>query len=152
MSDVKRQRSVKRFSIDCSKGGRTMQHFGPICDVNSIVEKARKSGLVTHLTSKKPIFRDVSNIPDYRAALDIVNSANESFSGLSSRVRERFSNDPEKMVLFLRDPSNYDEAVKLGLVVKAEPKGDAAIGGASGTSVVPKPVKAVGSDKSPKET
>lgn len=116
-----RKRIVKRFS-QVFKGGLTKQSFGPQCDVNSIVEKARVSGLVSHLNAKKPNYLDVSAIPDYQSALAIVNNASDVFAGLPAKVRERFSNDPVKMVHFLRDKDNLDEAVKLGLVVKKEAK------------------------------
>lgn len=109
-----------RVITDCSGDGRTKQSFRAQCDVNSIVERARKTGMVTHLNAKSPLYMDASAVPDYQAALNIVNLANEKFSSLSSKVRERFANDPAKMVEFLSDKSNYDDAVKLGLVVKKE--------------------------------
>lgn len=123
MSERKRVRSCKRVSIVCggsekTPNGKTQQHFKSHCDVNSIVEKARRSGLISHLNAKKPMFADVSSIPDYQSALAAVNVARESFSGLSSKVRERFNNDPARMVSFLSDKDNFDEAVKLGLFVK----------------------------------
>lgn len=112
----KLKRSCKRVSIVCG-GGRTQQHFGPICDINAIVEKARVSGLVSHVNAKSPRYEDVSSVPDYQSALGIVNSARATFGDLSSKVRERFSNDPAIMIDFMSDHANYDECVKLGLFV-----------------------------------
>lgn len=117
-----RERSCKRFKQDFSAGGRTKQSFGPQCDVNTIVERARVSGMVSHLNAKKPVYMDCSLIPDYQNALSIVNTAISEFAGLSSKVRERFSNDPANMIAFLSDDGNRDEAVKLGLM-KAPVKG-----------------------------
>lgn len=110
------KRSCRRLSKDFSGDGKTKQSFRQQCDVNTIVEKARKTGLVTHLNAKKPMYMDVGNVPDYQTALDIVNKADSQFSALSAKVRERFGNDPAKMLVFLSDPANSEEAIKLGLV------------------------------------
>lgn len=112
----KLKRSCKRLSIVCG-GGRTQQHFAAQCDVNSIVEKARVSGLVSHVNAKSPVYMDVSSVPDYQSALAIVDAAQATFKDLSSKVRERFANDPVQMIDFMNDKANYDECVRLGLFV-----------------------------------
>ena len=38
------------------------------------------------------------------------------FDSLPSSLRERFSNDPSRLLAFVDDESNFDEAVKLGLL------------------------------------
>lgn len=112
------ERSTKRLSIDCSKDGRTQQHFQEQCNINTIVEKARKTGLLSHVNSRIPQYADVSKIPDYMQAMEIIIKADNAFYSLDAKTRERFANDPANMVEFLRDPKNYDDAVKLGLVEK----------------------------------
>lgn len=116
---VERKRLVPRLSIVCG-GGLTKQSFKAQCDVNTIVEKARLSGLVSHVNMKSPVYADVSSVPDYQSAFSIIQVARSTFNALSSKVRERFSNDPSKMISFLSDKSNYDEAVKLGLFIKKD--------------------------------
>lgn len=111
---AKLKRSCSRLSIKC-EGGRTQQHFGPQCDINSIVERARVSGLVTHVNAKPPIYSDVSSVPDFQSALKVVADARATFGDLSSKVRERFSNDPGRMIDFMSDKTNRDECIKLGL-------------------------------------
>lgn len=119
------------YSIDCSKDGVTQQNFRKECDINTIVERARKTGVAPG-TVKKGIYADVSNMPDYRACLEIVEKADEAFSSLDSGTRARFGNDPGRMIAFLQasvgDEKLTAEAIELGLVdapVKApvvEPK------------------------------
>lgn len=111
------KRSCVRRSIKC-EGGRTKQSFKAQCDINKIVDKARVTGLVGHLNTKKPVYGDVSDIPDYQSALSIVIKADEAFSSLPSKVRNRFHNNPVEMIDFLSNKENFDEAVKLGLFVK----------------------------------
>lgn len=98
--------------------GKTKQSFRDEVNINKIVASFEKTGMVTHLNSREPFYGDVSEIVSYQDALNIVNKANELFNGMDARVRERFANDPAKMIEFLEDEKNLDEAVKLGMAVK----------------------------------
>ncbi|QXP08465.1 MAG: internal scaffolding protein [Arizlama microvirus] len=106
----------ERKTIDCSKDGLTQQQFRKECDINYIVDKARTSGLVTNLNKKTPFYGDVSKLPDYQTAQNLVILAEESFMSLDARIRERFNNDPGKMMAFLSKKENKEEAIKLGLI------------------------------------
>jgi len=106
----------------CEKG-RTKQSFRDQCNINNIVDKARKTGLITHQNSRTPVYQDCTKIPNYQESLEIVIHASNMFSELDARTRERFSNDPAKMIEFLQNEDNIEEAVKLGLVnPPAEPE------------------------------
>jgi len=59
-------------------------------------------------------------VPDYQSALDLVNQAESMFMSLPAKIRERFANNPAKMVKFLQDEKNRDEAERLGLIAKKE--------------------------------
>ena len=72
--------------------------------------------MIEHVNQAQPQYLDVSALPDYQSALNIVQEAQASFDALPSTVRERFSNNPGSLISFLADPSNRDEAIKLGLV------------------------------------
>lgn len=60
-------------------------------------------------------FRDVSVIPDFRAARDAINAANASFMALPPIVRRRFGNDAAEFLDFIQNPANQEEARALGL-------------------------------------
>lgn len=89
-------------------------------DINNIVKKYRATGELP-LTAKPGFYGDVSAMPDYRQAMDIVRSADEAFSALPARVRAEFMNDPAVMLRFLENPENRDRAIELGLVKKVNP-------------------------------
>lgn len=116
----KSNRSCPRLSISC-KGGVTQKHYRSQCDINSIVDKARRTGLVTHVNSKKAFYGDVSGVPDYQTALSLVQNANDKFMALPARVRDRFMNNPANLLDFLSKNENRDEAVKLGLIEPLPP-------------------------------
>lgn len=100
------------------KDGKTKQQYKDSSDINKINDQARKSGLVTNLNRHPAFFADVTGIPNYEDSLNLVVEANESFMMLDPRVRERFDNDPGKLLGFLSNPKNRAEAELLGIVEK----------------------------------
>lgn len=96
----------------------TQQHFKDECDINIIVDRFTRTGLVTNINPREPLYMDVSNVPDYITAFNIVTAAQESFDSLPSDVRKFFDNNPSNMVEFVQDPSNREQAIQLGLIPK----------------------------------
>jgi len=91
-------------------------------DINLIMERAKRGAdLSSVMRSSPPMYGDFTDLPDFRSALLMVNKANAMFMALDARVRERFANDPARLLDFLADDKNRDEAVKLGLFVKKVP-------------------------------
>ena len=101
--------------LDVSGPVLTQQNAKDECDINIIVEKAKRGADLSQL-ERRPIYGDFTNLPDYRTALIMVNQARDAFMALDANVRKRFGNDPAMMLDFLNDPNNREEAVKLGLV------------------------------------
>ena len=99
---------------------RTQQNFQAECDINNIIRRYQKTGLVNHVNGKTGEFMDLSAPIDYRSAVETVQAANDSFMGLPSEVRAQFGNDPAAFVDFMSDPSNLDKAVAMGLAIAPE--------------------------------
>lgn len=106
------------------------------CDINNLVKtrvekSGRQTAYYTGLVSSLPADTSTAKYGDFTSytsdklaeSLNIVSTARSQFESLPSHIRDRFSNDPVKLVAFVDNPSNYDEAVKLGL---AKPKPNAA--------------------------
>ena len=102
--------------LQCPEPTLTQQHFADECDFNNVLAKWQNSGLITHLNPSQPIYADVSEFTDYQSSLELIRSAQAAFDALPSSVRDRFDNDPQALFNFVHDPSNRDEAIKLGLV------------------------------------
>ncbi|QKI28943.1 VP3 [Kummerowia striata gokushovirus] len=94
----------------------TQQQFKEEANVNTIMAKYRKTGMITYLSKHNPSFGDFENPMEYHDGLNRIAKAQQDFDGLSAEVRAKFSNDPGKLIEFLADDKNYDEALKLGLV------------------------------------
>lgn len=118
MTDIsKRPFAIKEFSPSMTK-----QSFGEETDINSIVARFQKGqDISASVRERVAKYGDFSNVPSYQTALDFIVRSTGMFMSLDATVRERFFNDPGRMIAFLQDAKNYDEAVKLGLVVPREP-------------------------------
>lgn len=100
----------------------TKQCFAADADINTIMDRYAKTGYMIDPSvnpTRKPQFGDFSDVPTYQEAQQILIDAEEQFSALPSKIRERFENDPVNLLDFMSNPANYEEAVKLGIV---EPK------------------------------
>lgn len=111
----------------CRRPGRTDQDGNPIyvteqhskeaCDVNSIIQHYKAGELIGHISRIEGRYGDVSAM-DYKTALDLVTGAMSLFEELPSKIRNRFDNDPAKLLGFMEDPANRSEAIELGLINK----------------------------------
>lgn len=106
--------------LDCSVDkGRTKQSFANESDINSIMAKFHRTGVLVDpgkISTRKAFFGDVSGVVDFQTLQDTVLAANENFRNLPSEIRTRFGNNPGKLISFLEDADNLDEAVELGIV------------------------------------
>lgn len=93
---------------------RTKQSFRDECNINTIVKKAKRTGLLP--TKGLADFGDFSDGIDFMEAKIRIVQAEQAFLNLSSDLRARFDNDPAKLIGFLADEKNRDEAVKLKLL------------------------------------
>lgn len=96
------------------------QSFKDECNINTILKKYEKTGLVSHSTSANAIFDDFSSCDDYQSSLNNVIQAQSMFDSLPSGIRKRFANNPALFMDFVHDPSNLDEMVRLGLAERVE--------------------------------
>lgn len=105
---------------DCTGDkGFTVQSDRDDADINKIVQRFMKSGQLPPSLRGEPFYGDVSEFGDLQDSLIKIQEANELFMQYPAEVRERFDNDPVKLVDFLADEGNRKEAEDLGLVVPA---------------------------------
>lgn len=116
--------------LKCLDKSLAQQQFGEEVDINTIVKRFNLTGqLPTNFNM--PTYGDFTGISDYHTALNVVRAADEEFLSLPADLRARFDNDPGKLIEFLENDENRDEAVKLGLVA---PKAAALTGGPAAPS------------------
>lgn len=114
-----------RVQRDCSEGGRTRQSMRDECDVNLIVGRYQRTGILPEGSSRMASYGFAPAL-ELQEALETVAKAQSMFMDLPSKVRRRFDNDPVSFLAFLQEPENYEEAIELGLAER--PATDAGAG------------------------
>lgn len=105
-----------KFPVDVSGPSLTQQSGKDECDINFIVERAKR-GAALPVNPREPFYGDFTQVPtDLRECLVEVKKAESAFMSLDAQVRRRFENDPAQLLDFLNDPNNRAEAISLGLV------------------------------------
>ncbi len=103
--------------VQCTEAEkRTKQHFTDDCDVNKILDKFSRTGILPE--SKPKMYGDFSNVQDYVTAFAIVQNAHTQFGNLDADIRARFHNDPSEFLNFATNENNAEEMVKLVLATK----------------------------------
>lgn len=105
--------------LDCSGDiSLVQQHAKDECDINKIVEKHQRTGVLP-VNQQQPVYGDFSSPVEFQEAMNIVNTAKAAFESLDAKVRKQFDNNPAEFLAFVDDPANAEELVKMGL---REPK------------------------------
>lgn len=96
--------------------GMTRTEFGQECDINVLLAKYEKTGVLTHLANGQPEYFDCPDAPDLREHLALFDEAQAAFMRLNPRLRrDAFNDDPLNFVSFASDPANLDKMIEYGL-------------------------------------
>lgn len=93
----------------------TEQSHKDQCDINNIIRKYDKTGVITHVSKFEGQFGDMTGL-DFKDCQDKVIGAKRMFDELPSPIRKRFNNSPYDLLLFMEDPGNREEAISLGII------------------------------------
>lgn len=113
---------LKFLKSDPNAQSKTNQSDKDSTDINKIMKRYEKSGLITDLITgvpRTPNYGDFTGIPDYHTLQSTLARTRQAFEALPADTRTRFGNDPHNLVNFLADPKNDGEAVDLNLKDKS---------------------------------
>lgn len=102
----------------CEGPSLTKQSFKNECDINGIMKRFERTGIITHNAKREGYFADVSVVPDFAEAVQAVRKAEDMFMSLPAKLRAEFDNDAAAYVRFCADPANKDRMIELGLMEK----------------------------------
>lgn len=113
-------RSCQRLGKAFKEPSRTKSEFAEDCDINVILERFTKTGVLEHQARFQGMYGNFIGLPQsLQDARNQVRDAEEMFMTLPARIRERFQNSPE---LFLEavdqaadNPALRDELRALGV-------------------------------------
>lgn len=98
---------------------RTQQHFKKDTNINSIMKKYKKSGLLVDPSIKPtamPQFGDFTKVEDFHSLQNRLCEIQSYFNSLPVEIRTKFKNDPHQLMAFMNDEANHEEALRLGLI------------------------------------
>ena len=102
--------------LKCLDPSLTQQQFKEESDINTIVDRFMKSGVLPNPVNM-PQYMDTEGVFDFQTAMNYVRQADENFMRMDAKVRARFNNSPQEFLTFFADPANTDEAIRLGLAI-----------------------------------
>lgn len=105
--------------LDCGTECKTDQSFAEEADINNIMRRYMKTGILGDPLQPQMAarFEDVTGAPeDFLEAQQKLLAADESFMRLPSKLRRRFNDSPVELMRFLSDAGNRAEAINLGLI------------------------------------
>ncbi len=93
---------------------RTKQSFREESEINNIMARYVKTGIVDHLTRYGGEYGFATSV-DFHSAMNVVTKADQMFLDLPAAVRRRFGGDPGDFLEFVQNPENQEEMITLGL-------------------------------------
>jgi hypothetical protein len=91
----------------------TKQNHRDECNINYIVNKFQKTGVITHRNKYEGNYDDVTGV-DFTTSMNMVKAGESMFAELPSAERRSFNNDPAKFMTWINNPENQDEMIKRG--------------------------------------
>lgn len=113
----------ERLSQDFSEDPGAVQSFKDECDINRIMAKFRRTGVLNWVNEHQGKFEDVTG-HDFREAMDTLVRAREVFDDLPAHIRSEFHNDPAAFLDFCHSTKESDRARarELGLLQAPKPE------------------------------
>lgn len=94
----------------------TKQSMRDECDINKIMERYQRTGLIEHINENAPRYEDMPLAADFQEAMGIIAAATTTFEELPATIRDQFDNDPSLWLDFIHDAESVDDQMKaLGL-------------------------------------
>jgi len=98
----------RKYSIQFKQPTLTQQHSKDETDINKIMARYIKTGVIDHVAKYQPQYLDNTDI-DYHQSQNIIIKADGMFSDLPATVRKEFNNNPAEFLEFVNDPDNHEK-------------------------------------------
>jgi len=106
-----------RVQLHFPASGRTKQSFKDECDINLIMKRFEKTGILPETQQRVEQYLDASEF-DFQASMEYVANAKSMFEQIPAKIRDQFDNNPAKFVEFCENPKNLPELTQMGLATK----------------------------------
>jgi phage internal scaffolding protein len=113
--EKKRENGTLRVQSVPEGKSRTEQSHQKAVNINTIVAKARK-GIPPRVNNGTGVYGDFSSGIDFHEMQNRITDAMLDFMSLPATTRAKFDNDPGKLLDFIANPANAEEARELRLL------------------------------------
>ncbi len=110
-----------RVQVHFKGKGRTKQADRDSVDINLIMKKYVRTGLIDHFSKHGAEYGFASALT-FHECMNVVSKAETMFEELPAQARARFEGDPAVFLEFVQNPANQAEMFKLGLSDKPPEK------------------------------
>lgn len=100
---------------------RTKQSFKEECNINNIMARYQRTGIVDHVAKHGGSYQDCSAIT-FTESMQTVARATSMFQELPSAARKRFHNSPLEFLEYLDGDPSHAEMHDLGLTLDGPPE------------------------------
>jgi len=97
------------------KPSMTQQQFLEESKTTNIIARYRRTGQIP-MRNGAPFYGDFTGADDFHSAQNRLAEANQMFMLIPAEIRDRFDNDPGKLIEFLSKEENRKEAEEIGLI------------------------------------
>lgn len=108
--------SHKRVAFVQTQPSMTKQNHKDECDINFILKRYIKTGVLEHANTFAGEYGDFAAI-NFQDAMNTVIESQNMFMTLPAVIRKRFDNDPHQFITYATDEKNRAEMEQLGLAI-----------------------------------
>lgn len=101
--------------LECKDPSLAQQQFKDQSDLNVLFAKYLETGEMPQI-QETLTYGNFEGVFDFQSAMNAVRAAQETFDQLPARIKNRFDNDPQKLLQFMNDDENREEAIFLKLI------------------------------------
>jgi phage internal scaffolding protein len=116
LPDSKLSKGRKQYV--CKDESRTIQADAKLANINNIMDRYLKTGVLPQVQQKVAMYIDNTKLPDFLEAHNLIIEAKNLFMELPAHVRKLMDNDPAKLESFIKDPNNREILEKYGVIEK----------------------------------
>ncbi len=131
--------SMQKTKQPIYEDGRTKQSFKDETDINKILQRANKTGTISHLSKYEAHYGDFSDFDFFESTI-MLTKGREIFDALPSEIRNEFSQSPSAFFAYVNDPANKDELLKKLPGLAAPGRQNIEVSGVKPADVVSEPV------------
>lgn len=106
--------------FECTGPTMAKQSMAAECDINLIMAKYEKTGLISHVKEHGGTYGNFISDVDYHNGCNAIIAAQNMFESLPAGVRKKFDNDPANFLAFVQDPDKEKDLIEMGLASPRE--------------------------------